>query len=589
MAQSQIEDYALIGDTRTAALCSRSGSIDWMCVPRFDSKPIFSRLIDEQGGHFTIAPDATVETTRSYAGESAVLETRWRAAGGSAVLREGMVVRATGALLPQTMLVRRVRCETGRVSLRIVYSPMHGFDRRQPKVRRRDATIVCSWDALAISLVCDRDLSIDPGEESSFTLAEGEDLTFVFTVADRSPLVFVAPDRAGELLDETESWWRQWCESLELPDRLHDAMLRSFVTLRLLTYSPTAAPVAAPTTSLPERIGGSDNWDYRLSWPRDASIGLAAFLKVGRIEESHAFMHWLLHAARLSRPRIDVLYDLYGRTTAAEENADVSGYRDSRPVRIGNAASEQHQLDVYGWVLDTAYLLAQEEGSLHKETWRAVSAAADFVASHWREPDSGIWERRGEPRQYVHSKLMGWLALDRAMRLAEIVEADGNRIEIWRQQRDAIAQEVRDRGFNQELGSYVDTYDSDDMNAALLLLPVLEFDPVDSERVRGTIHAIREGLGADGSLVYRSSESIGKEGVFLPCCFWLVQALARVGERDEAQDLFEQLMGRANDVGLFAEELDPATGAHLGNFPQAFTHATLLQAAFALERAGQDG
>lgn len=586
--QPPIADYALIGDTRTGALCSRTGSIDWMAVPRFDSKPIFSRLVDEDGGCFAIEPAEHVDTSRSYAADSAVLGTRWTNRQGTALLREGMVVRATGDLLPQTMLVRRVSCDRGAMPLRVLYSPVHGFDRRQPKVRRWHDNIVCSWDALAISLHCGGALSVTPGEEARHVLREGEELTFVLAVADRSPLVFVTPTRANELLDETEQWWQKWCHAMDLPEETHDAVLRSFITLRLLTYSPTAAPVAAPTTSLPEKIGGSDNWDYRFAWPRDASIGLAAFLGVGRTEEAHAFMHWLLHAARQSRPRIDVLYDIYGRTTGNETEADVSGYRGSRPVRIGNAAAKQHQLDVYGWVLDTTYLLAQEQGWLHSETWRAVSTSADFVADHWREPDSGIWERRGAPRHYVHSKLMGWLALDRALKIAETLAIEDNRTETWRTQRDELADEIRTRGFNERLGSYVDTYDSEELDAALLLLPVLEFDPPDSARVRGTIGAIREQLGAGGPLVYRFSQAVGKEGTFLPCCFWLVQALARIGERDEARELFGELMLKSNDVGLFAEELDPATGDHLGNFPQAFTHAALLQAARALQGDDQD-
>ncbi|MGI8774137.1 MAG: glycoside hydrolase family 15 protein [Actinomycetota bacterium] len=585
MTQRPIEDYALIGDTRTAALCSSVGSIDWMAVPRFDSKPIFSRLVDEEGGHFTVCPMGDFQTSRSYSTGSAVLETRWRTSGGSISLREGMVVRASGDLLPQTLLVRHVSCDSGKVPLRILYSPVHGFERRKPKLGRRGAAVVCSWDALAVSLACDRDIEVTPGSEVIHTLSRGEELTLILTVADRAPLISVTPERGNELLDETESWWRQWSSSLELPDETHDAMLRSFITLRLLTYSPTAAPVAAPTTSLPESIGGSDNWDYRFSWPRDAAIGLAAFLAVGRTEEAHAFMHWLLNAARISRPRINVLYDIYGRTTGDETEADVSGYRGSRPVRIGNAAATQHQLDVYGWVLDTGYLLAKAQGSLHSETWRALSSAADFVAEHWQEPDSGIWERRGAPRHYVHSKLMGWLALDRAIKTAESLDVRDGRTERWQKERDLLADEVRERGFDEDLCSYVDSYDSHELDAALLLLPVLEFDPPDSERVQGTIRAIRDQLEVREGLVYRFSDRIGEEGVFLPCCFWLVQALARTGKHDEAKDMFDRLMEHANDVGLFAEELDPASGAHLGNFPQAFTHAALIQAGLAIGEA----
>lgn len=584
VSQPRIEDYAIVGDTRTAALCSRDGSIDWMAVPRFDSKPIFSRLVDDRGGCFSISPGEPHETRRSYVGSSAVLETQWQTDAGRATLRDAMVIEATGDLRPRTLLVRSVRCEAGSLPLRILYSPVHGFDRRRPEVRHSGSTIVCSWDALAISLSSSSALDLQPGTALDHMLSQGDELTFVFTAADREPLVFIAPQRANELVEETRSWWEKWCGSLDLPASVGDAMLRSFITLRMLTYSPTAAPVAAPTTSLPERIGGSDNWDYRFAWPRDASIGLAAFLAVRRMEESHAFMHWLLHATRMSRPRIDVLYDIYGRTTGQESVAEVSGYRGSRPVRIGNAAAAQHQLDVYGWVIDTGYLLAKEQGTLHEETWRALSAAADYVADHWREPDSGIWERRGEPKHYVHSKLMGWLALDRATRIAELLDKQDDRVQVWKSQSDELAHDVRERGFNARLGSYVDTYDSDELDAALLLLPVLEFEPARSDRVLGTIAAVRERLSAGGPLIYRFSERVGKEGAFLPCSFWLVQALARVGEDDEARAIFDQLTRRANDVGLFAEELDPETGQHLGNFPQAFTHAALLQAGLALER-----
>lgn len=558
-----------------------------MCVPRFDSKPVFSRLVDEAGGYFSLAPEGILETSRAYLADSAVLETRWRTDAGEMALRDGMVVQATGSLLPQTLLVRRVECRVGKAKLRVNYSPVHGFEHRPPQVRRHARAIVCSWDALAISLCWDADLEITPGEEATYEISRGDSLTFVFSVADRSPLIFVRPDRALELLEETDAWWKEWCAGLDLPTERRTPMARSFITMRMLTYSPTAAPVAAPTTSLPERIGDSANWDYRYSWPRDASIGLAAFLAVDRIEESHAFMHWLLHAARQSRPRIDVLYDLFGRTAARERIVDVTGYRGSRPVRVGNAAAKQHQLDVYGWVVDTAYLLAKAQGYLHGETWRMVAAAADLVAGKWREPDSGVWERRGERRHYVHSKLMGWLALDRVVKIADILKRDDRRIPGWTKERDAIAGEVRERGYSDELGSYVDAYGGDELDAALLLLPVLDFEPPGSERVAATVRAIRTNLSVGGPLVYRYSERVGKEGVFLPCSFWLVQALARMGEREEAEGLFQQLMERANDVGLFAEELDPETGDHLGNFPQVFTHATLLQACVALGEGDQ--
>jgi GH15 family glucan-1,4-alpha-glucosidase len=345
--------------------------------------------------------------------------------------------------------------------------------------------------------------------------------------------------------------------------------------------------VAAPTTSLPESIGGTANWDYRFSWPRDASIGLSAFLDVGKSEEAHSFMHWLLHAGRLTRPRLDVLYSLDGKPEPGErELFDVPGYRGSRPVRVGNAASEQHQLDVYGWVLGAAERLVRSEGRLHPELWQAMAGLADFVAGNWRRPDAGIWEIRGEPKQYVHSKLMGWLALDRALWMADSHRVRGRRIRWWSSERNTLAEEIRSRGFETRRHSYVRWFGADELDSSLLLLAAMGFEEPHSPRLEGTVAAIRRELGAGGPLLYRHRprpDDQGQvEGAFLACSFWLVDALARLGKRDEATGLLEDLCRRSTDLGLFAEEMDPATGMQLGNFPQALTHSALLQAAVAL-------
>jgi GH15 family glucan-1,4-alpha-glucosidase len=350
--------------------------------------------------------------------------------------------------------------------------------------------------------------------------------------------------------------------------------------------------VAAPTTSLPEGIGGVRNWDYRFSWPRDASIGLAAFLAVGKDEEARSFLHWLLHAGRLTRPRLQVLYTIYGKPGPREvELHDVTGYRASRPVRIGNGASAQHQLDVYGWVLDAAWLLVRAGHKLPSETWRALSGLADFVAAKWQEPDAGIWEVRGEEAHYVHSKLMAWLALDRALRITESHGVRAQRIHRWANERSALGEQVRAKGFDPSLGSYVWAYGSKELDASLLVLPLLEFDEPGSERVRGTVASIRRELGGAHSLVYRyrpGTDGIeGGEGAFVPCSFWLAQALARLGHVEEAAESFEHLLALSNDVGLFPEEIDPSSRTHLGNFPQAFSHATVIQAALAIHEASR--
>jgi GH15 family glucan-1,4-alpha-glucosidase len=421
----------------------------------------------------------------------------------------------------------------------------------------------------------------------------GRPLTLALSVSDRQPLVLVDPEQAFDVLETTDQWWRRWASRIKYAGPRSGSVSRSLITLRLLTYAPSGAPVAAPTTSLPEVPGGGRNWDYRFAWPRDAGIGASAFLAVGLSDEAHSFLHWLLVASRLTRPRLHVLYTLDGKPgTDEEELPGVRGFEDSRPVRIGNEAATQHQLDVYGWVIDAAWALADSSGPLHGATWRGMRGLADFVAERWRDPDAGIWEMRQDPTHHVHSKLMAWLALDRAIRMSHAHPVRRAQRRRWDEQREALAVDVRTRGFDEELGSYVRAYGSRELDAALLTLPIMEFDPPTSPRVSGTVDAVRRALSAGGPLLYRylpGSDGLeGREGAFLPCSFWLVQAMARIGRLSEAESLFEALCSRSNDVGLYAEEMDPTTGDQLGNFPQALTHGALVQAALALEAATGD-
>jgi GH15 family glucan-1,4-alpha-glucosidase len=362
------------------------------------------------------------------------------------------------------------------------------------------------------------------------------------------------------------------------------------MTVRMLTYSPSGAPVAAPTTSLPEVLGGVRNWDYRYAWPRDASIGIAAFLGVGKQDEARAFMAWLLSATRLDRPRLPVLFTLYGKHPARERDLhDWPGYAHSTPVRAGNAAADQHQLDGYGWVLDAAWRLTDAGHRLYSETWRTMSGFADTVANRWREPDAGIWEVRADTAHHVHSKLMAWLALDRALRISADHRTPARRTRRWTAERAALREEIERLGFNAETGSYTRSYGSRDTDAALLILPQLGFESAHSPRIHGTIDAISRDLGAGPPLVYRYPPGhdglAGTEGAFLPCSFWLVESLARSGRAEEADALFRDLLALASEVGLYAEEMDPVTRHHLGNYPQALTHAALVQAALALRDA----
>ena len=562
-----------------------------MCVPAFDGAPVFGRLVDGgRGGSFSLELDGVVERRRRYLDESPVLRTDVETATGAALLVDAMVADVRGTALPQNLLVRHLECERGEVTARVCFDPRLGLPGHSPAhVRRVGTHVVCEWGALAVSIGCSRPLPIEPGRPFEVRVGAGESLAFTMSVADRCPLALVSPSRVPDLVDETARRWREWSHAVDYDGPYRDAVVRSLITLRLLTYSPSGAPVAAPTTSLPEALGAGRNWDYRYAWPRDASIGLVAFLSTGNHRLAHSFMHWLLHASRLTRPRLRVLYDLHGRPAPAEREVDASGYRDSKPVRVGNGARDQHQLDVYGWVVDAASLLDRSGHGLHGETWRAVAGFADHVAAVWREPDAGIWEVRGDPAHYVHSKLMAWLALDRAVRLAEGRRVRGGRALGWARERDAAAAWIRAHGVDRERNTLVWKAGSRETDASLLVLPLLGFEPPGSPLVDGTIDAIRRGLEIRDGLTLRyprrSDALDGDEGAFLPCSFWLVQALARAGRVDEAAALFESLLAHANDVGLFGEELDPASGETLGNFPQAFTHATVVQAALALEAA----
>ena len=592
-----IEDYGMIGDTRTAALVSSDGAIDWLCAPRFDSQPVFGRLVGGRaaGTFRTGAAEPSRIIARRYVPGTATLVTTWQVGRGRLSLTEGMVAEVAGRLLPATLLVRRLSAEGCAVEATIDFDPRRGEHHDLPRVRRRaGGDLTCAWGTLALSLGCDPELAIEPGRTASLTVRPGHPTTLVLGIAHREPLVHVDPAAAWNVLEEDGERWRAWTD--EIDDRLpfRDAVVRSLLTLRLLTYSPSGAPVAAPTTSLPENVGGARNWDYRYAWPRDASIGISAFLNVGKVSEASGFFWWLLHASRLKRPLLPVLLTLDGRRAPRERSLDGwAGYAHSRPVRVGNGAADQHQLDGYGWVVDAASVLVDNGHQLYGEAWRMVCGFTDLVARRWQEPDAGIWEVRGDADHHVHSKMMGWLALDRALRIAETHHTSRRRLRQWQSAREAIASEVRERGFDVGRNSYTRSYGSSDLDASILVLPLLGIEEPSSRRLESTIDAIRVELSAGGPLLYRYPPGrdglAGTEGAFLPCSFWLVQALAHTGHRREAMSLFGALLERASALGLYGEEMDPMTGAHLGNFPQALTHAALVSAALALRNGTADG
>jgi GH15 family glucan-1,4-alpha-glucosidase len=589
MAARPIGDYGLIGDTRTAALVSSDGAIDWMCLPRFDSPPVFGRLVaGPGGGYFRVGPAAAgAAAERRYLPGTATLETVWERGSARLTLTDGMVAEPGGRLLPATVVVRRLTADGGPVDACVEFDPRLAMAHCPPRSGRRGDTLICSWGPLALALHSSPALPLQPGRPLTVRLEPGRPVTIAFSAAHREPLVITEPTAAWSLLEQDGRRWQEWAGEVRCDSSWRAAVVRSLLTLRLLTYSPSGAPVAAPTTSLPEDPGGVRNWDYRYAWPRDASIGIGAFLGAGKADEARLFLAWLLHASRLDRPRLPVLLTLDGRHSPAERELGAwPGYAGSRPVRVGNGAARQHQLDGYGWTLDAAWLLTDAGHRLYSETWRAMRGFAGEVARRWSEPDAGIWEIRGDGAHHVHSKLMGWLALDRALRIAELRRAPQRQRQAWARERDALAAEVTVRGFDAPRCTYTRTYGSQDVDAALLTLPLLGIEPPGSPRVRGTIQAIRGELGAGGPLLYRylpGTDGLpGPEGAFLPCSFWLVQALASTGRYQEAAELFEQLLALASPVGLYGEEMDPSTHAHLGNYPQALTHAALVQAALAL-------
>lgn len=592
-ANRPIEDLGMIGDTRTAALVGSDGSIDWMCIPSFDGSPVFGRLVGGvAAGRFRMGPNAPATVIdREYRHETATLRTTWVTDAGRLTLTEAMVSEVAGRFLPTTLLVRRLSAVEGPVEVGIEFDPRLGERHVAPRVERRGDVTVCSWGAEAMALTCSANLDLEPGGTHTVTIEAGEDLTIVVGVADHEPLIYVDPARAWAAVCDDERGWRSWCADIpdDIPHR--DTVVRSLLTLRLLTYSPSGAPVAAPTTSLPEDPGGIRNWDYRFAWPRDASIGIGAFLGVGKDDEARHFLAWLLHASRRDRPRLPVLLTLHGRHPRGEgEMTGWPGYANSRPVRVGNGAADQHQLDGYGWVIDAAWLLTAAGHGLYTETWRALRGFVDEVVARWRDPDAGIWEVRGDEAHHVHSKLMAWLALDRALAISATQRTPKRQQDAWRRERAALAADIAAHGYNDVVGAYTRTYGSDDLDAAVLVLPLLGVEPAASERIRSTVAAIRRELGAGGPLVYRyppGEDGLpGGEGAFLPCSFWLVQALALTGDVSEARSVFDELVAMAGPLGLFAEEVDPETGAFIGNFPQALSHASLVQAALALRGAG---
>jgi GH15 family glucan-1,4-alpha-glucosidase len=587
-----IGDYAVVGDGRTAALVGRDGSVDWLCLPDLDSPSVFGAVLDaEHGGRFALAPTVPFRVRRRYVPETNVLETSFQTDVGAVRVTDAMSLPRVG-LSPQRELARRIEGLGGEVPMRWRVEPRFGYASLPPRLASHGHVRVASAGANALAV-----RAWDAGEpdcedraiSGEFVASDGSRGLLVLSASQAEPLVFPSRGEAEARLDATAGFWREWSATRVYDGPWRDAVIRSALALKLLVFAPSGAIAAAATTSLPEQLGGERNWDYRYSWVRDAAFTLDAFLALGCPDEARAYFSWLLHASQITHPRLNVLYRLDGGTRVAERELPLAGYRYSTPVRVGNAAAPQLQLDLYGELLETARRLCARGNQLDRETGRRLGEIADWVCKIWREPDAGIWEVRSQPSHFTHSKMMCWVALDCAIELSARGQIPGKHASRWQASAEQIKTFVETRCWSDTQGSYVRRAGSEELDASLLLAVLMGYQPTQEKRLDRTVEAVRREL-AHGPLVhrYRGDDGLsGDEGAFLACSFWLVEALARRGRLDDAAELMEALLGLANDVGLYSEEVDVATGELLGNFPQALVHLGLINAAVSIAELSQ--
>ena len=577
-----IEDYALIGDFHTAALVGRNGSIDWLCLPRFDSGACFASLLGtEEHGRWLLAPAGKVrDVKRSYRHETLVLETTFETDEGAVTVVDCMPPRSENPALVRMVVGRR-----GSVPMRMQLILRFDYGSIVPWVRRSEKGICATAGPETVEIHTPVELR---GEDlttvAEFTVGEGDRVPFVLCW-HASHLALRSPVEAEEAVRSTEAWWREWSGRCEYDGPWRDALVRSLVTLKALTYEPTGGMVAAATTSLPERSGGARNWDYRFCWLRDATFMLYALLDAGYLDEAKSWRDWLLRVVAGQASQLNLMYGVAGERRLTEMEVDwLPGYEGSRPVRIGNAAHRQFQLDVFGEVMDVVHVARRHGMQIEKHAWDLQQNLLKYVEEVWHQPDEGIWEVRGGRRHFTHSRVMAWVAVDRMIRSAEQFKLEGA-LDHWRGLRQEIHNEVCEKGFDARKNAFVQVYGSDDLDASLLMIPMVGFLPADDPRVVGTVAAIERELMIDG-LVRRYITVHGGvdglpagEGVFLPCTFWFADNLHLQGRDDEAKELFERLLELRNDVGLISEEYDTKRKRLLGNFPQAFTHVGIVNTA----------
>ena len=598
MAYKSIGDYGVIGDLHTVALVGKDGSIDWCCFPRFDSPSLFGALLDDRrGGRFRIAPLDDGKRQQLYLPETNVLLTRFLNQDGVAELTDFMPVECDepGIRPKRHQIIRRLLVVRGRMRVRLECRPAFNFGRDTHHVTLRPQGALFRSPSMAVGLVSPVPLTmVDGAIEAEFTLAAGQQMSFFLEhlETDDTESILDAPQTAETAFHDTVHFWRQWLAQCRYVGRWREMVQRSALTLKLLTYAPTGAIVAAPTMSLPETIGGERNWDYRYTWIRDAAFTLYALMRLGFSKEAGRFMEWL--EARCHDLNADgslqVLYGIDGRRIGPEEVLlDWDGYRGSKPVRVGNGAAHQRQLDIYGALMDAAYLYNKHGSPISYDSWIGLSRLLEYVCAHWDQPDEGVWEVRGGPRQFVYSKVMCWVALDRGIRLADKRGFPADRAK-WTDVRDRIYLTVMSRGWNRELASFVQEYDGVALDASALVFPLVFFLSPTDPRMNTTLERLQSDLVSD-ALVFRylpdhaAPDGLsGQEGTFTLCSFWMVEALTRAGRLEEARLMFEKILSYANHLGLYAEELS-VTGEHLGNFPQALAHIGLISAAYNLDRA----
>lgn len=577
----------MIGDLHTAGLVSREGAIDWLCLPRFDSGSVFSALLGSaEHGTWRIAPAADYEVRRSYRGDSLILQTEFSTGSGSVRIIDFMPPRDE-----DPTVVRVVEGIGGRVDLAMELIFRFDYGATVPWVRRVDDALVAVAGPDSVWLFADvpiegRDLT----SVAEFSVSEGETLTFRMVWLPSHLTDRPDPPDALDCLDSTESWWRTWVQGCTYRGRWRAPVVRSLITLKALTYQPTGGILAAPTTSLPEIIGGARNWDYRFSWVRDATFSLYALLSNGYTSEAVAWRDWLLRAVAGDMDQLRVMYGPAGERWLVESELEwLPGFEESSPVRIGNAAADQFQLDIYGELMDSMHQARLHDIEPDDNAWNLQRVLMDALESKWSDPDDGIWEFRGPRRHFTHSKVMAWVGFDRAVKAVERFALDGP-VDSWRRARREIRDQILDRGYDRDLGAFTQYYGSSSMDASLLMIPLVGFLPATDGRVQGTMNAIQRDLDNHGLLMrYRDDGpdvdgfSDG-EGAFLACTLWLADNLTLCGRREEAERLFRRLVGLSNDVGLLSEEYDPIEQRFLGNFPQALTHLSLVNAALNLSR-----